>query len=191
MIWDYVAPEANEVLSDMVAPCMGRTVAWGDENGNIVRAKNLNDEYKSLRRLRGTQPKLKFHYLTLRRQRGGVGNYLAKFPEHTSTFNGYREQIHQFTKTLQKNYWDCYVKHSKPLSDYDGRYKQHMYNLHTAFKNNKTPQLIPEVIRYVNTLPPAQLMFSLNWEHRPRRQQPTQEQQTDADNNGSSSDMEA
>ena len=80
------------------------------------------------------------------------------------------------------------MKHSKPLSEYDGRYKQHMYNLHTAFKNTKTPQLIPEVIRYVNTLPPAQLMFSLNWEHRPRRQPQPQAQQP---TNSSSGDMEA
>lgn len=178
MIWDYVAPVANDILTDMVAPSMGRTAAWTDENGNLVRAKNLNDDYKTLRKLRGTQPKLKFHYLTLRRQRGGVGNYLAKFPEHTTIFNGYREQIHDFTKTLQRNYWDCYVKHSKPLSEYDGRYKQHMYNLHTAFKNTKSPQLIPEVIRYVNTMPPAQLMYSLNWEHRPQRRQ----QQSDTTN---------
>lgn len=170
MVWDYIAPTFSGDIADTTISSMGHTAIWKDADGNLVRAKKLSDEYLNLRKLRGTQPKLKFHYLTLRKQRGAVGNYLAKFPEHTAAFNAFRDQIHDFTKTLQRNYWDCYVKHSKPLSEFDGRYKSHMYNLHSAFKSTNTPQLFPQVIRYVNGLQPPQLMYSLNWsDNRPRR----------------------
>ena len=167
MIWDYTGPEQEEMdtYSDY---SIGLTKSWSD-NGRLVRAKELNDGYKSLRVLRGTQPKLKFHYLTLRKRRGGVSQYLSHFQEHNTAFNVYRDQIHEFTNTLQQNYWDCYVRHTKPLREYDGRYKQHMFNLHSLFKENKKPMMISEVIKYVNGLSPAQLMFSLNFEHRPQR----------------------
>lgn len=193
MVWDYIEPTFSGDIVDNTSASMGYTAVWKDGDGNLVRAKKMNEEYKNLRKLRGTQPKLKFHYLTLRKQRGAVGRYLEKFPEHTSTFDAYRQQIHDFTKTLQKSYWECYVKHSKPLGDYDGRYKQHMYNLHTAFKDTQKPQLIPEVIRYVNGLPPAQLMSSLNWEHRPQRRQQTRRGTATAQNTTTSNgnDMEA
>ena len=195
MIWDYTGPDMNGVLTDFDSSSMGRTAAW-EYNGRLVRAKELSGDYKSLRILRGTQPKLKFHYLSLRKRRGGVSQYLSHFPEHGTVFSTYRDQIHEFTKELQRNYWDCYVRRSKPLREYDGRFKMHMFNLHTAFKENKKPQLIPEVIRYVNGLSPAQLMFSLNFEHRPQR--PRREPSTETDTNvdagagadGAGADME-
>ena len=173
LVWDYIAPDVAGVLAATNEPAMGVTVAWADNAGNLLRAKKLNEEYVTLRKLRGTQPKLKFHYLSLRKQRGSVSQYLVNFPEHAVTFSAYREEIHSFTKQLQANYWECYVRREKPLKEYDGRYKSHMYNLHTAFKTHRKPMLMSEVIQYVNGLEPAQLMYSLNWEHHPRRQERT------------------
>lgn len=187
--WTYEAP-AVPITTDFDVHPMGRTGVWADSDGNLVRAKQLNEEYKSLRKLRGTQPKLKFHYLSLRKQRGAVGQYLARYPEHSVVFSAYRDQIHQFTKELQANYWDCYVRHTKPLREYDGRYKQHMFNLHTAFKDNGRPQLLHEVIRYVNGLAPAQLMFGLNWEHRAHHgvAENSEQQEDDTGNTGGNMD---
>lgn len=167
MIWDYVGPDTLEIekLGDYK---IGYTQAWSVD-GRLVRAKELSEKYKSLRILRGTQPKLKFHYLTLRKRRGNVTNYLNHFPEHSSAFKVYRDEIHAFTNHLQKNYWDCYVRHVKPLREYDSRYKQHMFKLHSLFKENHKPMLISEVIKYVNSLPPAQLMFSLNFDFRTQK----------------------
>lgn len=165
LVWDYTGPDVAEDLSTKNTNVMGMTAAWADSNGNLVRAKSLNDNYLTLRKLRGTQPKLKFHYLTLRKQRGAVAQYLTNFPEHTTVFNVYREEIHEFTKQLQANYWESYVRRAKPLNAYDGRFKQHMFNLHAAFKGTGKPQLLSQVIQYVNNLQPAQLMFSLNWDN--------------------------
>lgn len=180
MIWDYVGPDQEE-MKNYAEYSIGSTASWS-ENGRLVRSKSLHDNYKELRMLRGTQPKLKFHYLTLRKRRGGISQYLSHFTEHSKIFSVYREQIHEFTKQLQNNYWDCYVRHNKPLREYDGRYKQHMFNLHSSFKENRKPMLISEVIKYVNSLSPAQLMFSLNFEHRPKRTKQTQNQNSDASN---------
>lgn len=169
MVWTYTEPDVAGVLAATNDPAMGVTAAWADENGFLVRAKKLNDEYHVLRQLRGTQPKLKYHFLTLRKQQGAITKYLTQFPEHTDTFNAFRNEIHHFTKQLQANYWESFVRRVKPLKDYDGRYKSHMYNLHSQFKANRKPVLMSTVIKYVNNLEPAQLMFSLNWEHRVRR----------------------
>lgn len=168
MVWEYVAPDVAGVLAVSNIPSMGTTAAWADESGNLVRAKQLNDEYMTMRKLRGTQPKLKFHFLTLRKQRGALTQYLAAFPEHATVFSAFRDEIHNFTKQLQTNYWECFVRRAKPLKEYDGRFKTHMYNLHSGFKVNRNPVNLSKVIQYVNNLEPAQLMAALNWEHRSR-----------------------
>jgi len=169
MVWEYSAPDVDGPPHNQ-SPCMGLTSAWADESGNLVRAKKLSEDYLTLRKLRGTQPKLKYHFLTLRKQRGAVSQYLAQFPEHGSAFSAFRDEIHHFTHQLQANYWDCYVKHTKPLKEYDGNFKTHMYNLHSAFKEDRKPVLISTVIRYVNGLEPAQLMFALNWKNRTKKE---------------------
>lgn len=171
MVWDYIAPLDNSDLSVKKPVAMGITAAWGGEGGYLVRAKRLDDNYQKFRKLRGTQPKLKYHYLTLRKQRGAISQYLTHFPEHESCFSIFRQQVHDFTTGLQNNYWECFVRHAKPLKEYDGRYKQHMFNLHSLFKTTKKPMLLSEVIQYVNRMEPAQLMFSLNWENRPHTKQ--------------------
>lgn len=170
MVWDYRAPEIDEVLAATNSPSMGVTAAWADADGNLVRAKKLDNEYLTLRKLRGTQPKLKYHFLTLRKQRGALARYLTQFPEHVATFSAFRDDIHEFTNKLQASYWDCYVRHTKPLKEYDGNFKTHMYNLHSAFKVNRKPVVLSTVIQYVNNLEPAQLMFALNWKHRARNE---------------------
>ena len=169
MVWEYAAPDVAGVLSATNEPSMGITAAWADADGNLVRAKEMSDKYLTLRKLRGTQPKLKFHFLTLRKQRGALTQYLAEFPEHATVFSAFREEIHGFTKQLQANYWECFVKREKQLRDYDGQFKSHMYNLHTQFKQTRKPMNISAVIQYVNSLEPAQLLFSLHWRHRERR----------------------
>ena len=131
-----------------------------------VRSKVLNPQYVSVRELRGTQPKLQFHYLTLRAKKGALKAYLQHYPEHTEVFNKYRDQVHQFTKELQRLYWSCYVKHEKPLKEYSAKFRGHMYNLHQDFKENHKTMLLHKVIHYVNSLETPKLMYSLNYDLR-------------------------
>lgn len=152
-------------------------------DGQLRRWKTINEEYKNLRKLRGTQPKLLFHYLALRKQKGAIGKYLNSYPEHSVIFSGYRERIHSFTNELGKNYFNCYVLHSAPLASFDGKYKQHMYNLHTQYKETRRNINSNAVITYVNSLAPAQLMYVLNWErHASRHNNKTNIKQNSEDN---------
>ena len=132
----------------------------------LIRTKVLNPQYISVRELRGTQPKLQYHYLTLRSKKGALKAYLRHYPEHTEVFNKYRDQVHQFTKDLQNMYWACYVKHEKPLGEFPIKFRPHMFNLHQEFKNTKKPVLLHTVINYVNGLESPKLMYTLNWDMR-------------------------
>lgn len=136
------------------------------KSNSFVRSKVLNPQYISVRELRGTQPKLQYHYLTLRSKKGALKAYLKHYPEHTEVFNKYRDQVHQFTKDLQNLYWACYVKHEKPLGEFPMKFKAHMFNLHQEFKESKKPVLLHTVINYVNNLESAKLMYSLNYDLR-------------------------
>lgn len=135
-----------------------------------IRAKIRNPNYELVRELRGNQPKLQFRYLMLR-QNQRVGEYLNYYPEHKEEFNKYRKMIHNFTKDLHQNYLNCYVFKQKPLKEFQFQYRTHMYALHelytsTLCNNDNYKQrrvTIRTVVDYVNHLPPAKLMYSINY----------------------------
>lgn len=184
--WHYIAPSSLGLTSVSIPKrvCdvsgtgyMGTTTIYV-KDGRLHRTKTILDEYKGLRELRGTQPKLLYHYLVLRKQRmtGGqsavntISDYLSHFPEHKTVFNQFRQRVHAYTLGLQKSYWDCFVRHLQPLNSFDVKYRKHMKNLHTMFKETKKPNTLRTVIEYVNALEPAQLMYVLNWERHGRRE---------------------
>lgn len=175
---DITQEQLDENTTDM--NIMGVSYIYRNRNTNmLVRTKEFTKRYLELRRLRGTQPKLKFHYLTLRKQKNGVKRYLEAFPEHKNVFATYREEIHKFTYELHRCYWGCCVKKTQPLKSFDSKYKKHIYQLHQNFKENHKPQLVSEVIRYVNTLAPAQLMYCLNWDRHIKNDNQSQTQSQD------------
>jgi hypothetical protein len=131
-----------------------------------VRSKFRNPNYEMVRKLRGNQPKLQFRYIALKQQ-GQVKEYLKYFPESSTEFNSFREQIHSFTKQLHENYIGCYMKKNMPLTDYPYQFRTHMFNIHKKYIEELRPanSFVNKavVIEYVNTLPPARLMYSLNY----------------------------
>ena len=129
------------------------------------RAKIRNPVYERVRRLRGNQPKLMYHYLCLRKQ-GEVGEFLTYFPEHKSAFASYRNQMHAFTQNIFQFYIQCYMKKTKPLIEFPPQYRPHMFNLHRTYVDvlKEQNQHITKVfvIAYVNSLHPSQQMYWLN-----------------------------
>jgi hypothetical protein len=129
------------------------------------RCKIRNPVYERVRRLRGNQPKLMYHYLCLRKQ-GQVGEFLSYFPEHKAAFTTYRNQMHIFTQNIFQYYTQCYMKKAKPLIEFPPQYRPHMFNLHRTYidvlkeKHQHITKLF--VIAYVNTLHPSQQMYWLN-----------------------------
>lgn len=143
---------------------------------NGIRSKVRNPTYEYVRHLRGNQPKSQFQYLSLRKT-GKVSEFLKYYPEYSTEFNEYRRQVHYFTNNLHTNYINCYVKKMKPLGQFAKEYRQHMYTIHQTYISD----LIPKkehvsrdfVIKYVNDIPTAHLMYAINFKH---RQQKVEEQ---------------
>jgi hypothetical protein len=129
------------------------------------RSKIRNPVYERVRRLRGNQPKLMYHYLCLRKQ-GEVGEFLTYFPEHKSAFASYRAQMHAFTQNIFQYYIQCYMKKTKPLIEFPPQYRPHMFNLHRTYIDvlKEQHQHITKVfvIAYMNSLHPSQQMYWLN-----------------------------
>ena len=136
---------------------------------NGDRTKFRNPNYEEIRLLRGNQPKLEYHYLSLRKT-GKMEQYLKYFPEYKKKFLEFREKLHRFTKTLHQNYVSCYVKKEMPLKDFPSQYRSMMYNLHQFYLNElrETSQYVSNavVIQFVNNLHPSQQMFLLNYNMR-------------------------
>jgi len=130
------------------------------------RCKIRNPIYEEVRQLRGNQSKMQFQYLFLRTS-GKIHEFLKFYPEMKSDFSVYRDQVHIFTNTLFRNYISCYIKKEKPLSEFSNQYRTHMFHLHEHYINDLREKKLyitsGEVIRYVNSLAPALLMHSLNY----------------------------
>ena len=139
------------------------------EHTTGMRCKYRNPGYEEVKTLRGNQPKLLYQYISLRKL-GRVGTYLKYFPEHKEEFHSMRERIHNFTTSLHNSYVGCYVMKEKPLKEYSGQFRTHMFKLHAFYleelRENKGKIDRAFVIQYVNALHPAQLMFSLNFNFR-------------------------
>lgn len=135
------------------------------------RCKIRNPVYEQVRQLKGNHPKLQYLYLSLRHC-GKINEYLSFYPEHKKEFSVFRDDVHLFTKTLYDNYVECFMKKKIDISKYPYQYQSHMIELHKRFINelreNKLRIDHNYVIEYINELPPAKLMFSINYHLRKR-----------------------
>ena len=132
-----------------------------------VRSKIRNPNYEDVRKLRGNQPKLQFHYLSLRCQRGLIARYLGIFSEHRELFNHYKEQVFRFTHELFNHYRSAFIRKEVKPADIPFQYRSHAFELHKIYREQLAARKAyvdkKQVIEYVNSLPPARLMHSLNW----------------------------
>ena len=159
--------ELKEKYASMNTPYEDVGVMVYASNGDRTKFRNPN--YEEIRLLRGNQPKLEYHYLSLRKT-GKMEQYLKYFPEYKKKFLEFREKLHRFTKNLHQNYVSCYVKKEMPLKDFPSQYRSIMYNLHQFYLNElrESSQYVSNavVIQFVNNLHPSQQMFLLNYNMR-------------------------
>jgi hypothetical protein len=196
MVWDYYSPthssheNINKICHSACEPLtttdvapnnrLGVNTVWFAKDGTFYRSKEIEDGYVKKRLVRGSQPKLLFHYLTLRQTRGAVAGYLKNYPEHRQVFDGFRDRIHNFTNELYANYWACFVKKTKNYADSESKFKKPMVCLHQQFKSSNIPHGKHSIVQYVNNLPVPQLMYLLNWEKHEGKKKPTTSDTTNA-----------
>ena len=139
-------------------------VVYHKDSGHRMKMRNPN--YENVRKLRGNQPKIQYHYLNLRKE-GKIKEYLKYYPESKNAFNEFRDMLHMFTRILFQYYVECYIKKTKPLKEYPGQYRTHMFKLHEKYleelKEQKKYVNFGVVMEYVNALHSSQQMFAINY----------------------------
>jgi len=135
------------------------------------RTKFRNPHYEYVKVLRGNQPKLEYRFIELWQEKR-VEEYLSYFPECKTLFNEYWSKLSKFMDTAFNNYVACYMLKRQALKEYPFEYRNHMYELHAIYKEKLRCQskvvTIPIAVEYFRTLPTAKIMFSLNYNMRPK-----------------------
>jgi outer membrane protein W len=129
------------------------------------RTKMRSSNYEKVKHLKGNSPKLQYRYYQLRQQ-GVVKDFLKYYPEYKEEFFNFRNELHKWTNQLYQNYINCFIKRQKPLAGFPYNFKTHMYKIHEIYlfdlKSDQKYVNKSVVIDYVNNLPPAKLMYSVN-----------------------------
>ncbi len=136
---------------------------FNTQNGSRMKFRNPN--YEELKKLRGNQAKMEYHYLELRKN-GKVHEFLDFFPEHKKEFFMYESKILGFHKELHEFYISCYMKHEKPLRDFPHQYRTFMFKIHEQFQQIKVKTNGKIIMDYLNNLPEAVLMSALNYSYK-------------------------
>lgn len=142
-----------------------------------IRSKVRNPVYEKVRKLRGNCPKSQFLYYNLY-QEGRVLEYLKYYPEEKKKFWNFRQELEKWTSTLWKLYQKIYIFKVGSLDEVQFQLKPHLYNLHQIYLNETRPKSLTHktIISYIKKIPPAQLMFAINY---PLRQKEVEDIQQD------------
>ena len=169
--------DINEVynLTELMSDSFGDYTVVGfmiHHHASGTRCKIRNEgTYEYVRKLRGNQPKEQYRYLELCHN-GRLDEYVNYYPEDKEVFNKYRDEVNYYITSLYQNYVNCFIKKMDVLKNYPYQFKTHMYQLHQIYLNEIKPGNMQynNVVQYVNRLPPAKLMFVLNYHLRSAHQ---------------------
>lgn len=161
-VWDYAKYYfLNNILDYKIK---GIVISSKMDNGN--RFKIVNPTYNDVKSLRGNSTKLQFQYLSLR-QSGKVKDYLKYFPESKTKFMTFRDSLHKWTNDLYNLYIICFIHKKKHVNDCPYQYRPHLMALHKMYLSSLSGEKIKinfaRVVKYANSLEPARLMYSLNY----------------------------
>jgi len=163
---EWKSKDHDYTTMGIVIYCNDRNIYCND--GNRTKIRNPNYEY--VKALRGNQPKLEYRFIELWQEKR-VQEYLSYFPEYNLLFDTYWSKLSKFMDATFNNYVACYMLKRQALKEYTFEYRNHMYALHTMYKeqlrSKNSVVTIPITVEYFRALPAAKLMFSLNYNMRP------------------------
>lgn len=146
----FASSKTSYIIQGVVIYCGGK------------RFKMRNGNYNYVRKLRGNQAKLQYHYYCLLKE-NKVNEFLYYYPELQKQFNMIQNELNTFTMNLLNEYVNCFIKKQIQHSACSNQFKQHLYNLHGLYINYCTQINVNVVLNYINQLDPAQLMHSVNY----------------------------
>ena len=137
------------------------------------RSSLENPNYSRLCSLRGNHPNLQYQYYVLLRM-GKVAEFLWYFPRYKKLFSRFYEQYHQFITAIHNTYVGYYIQKSPIARSLDktafpkkcfvhaARIHHRVYIPSLSSPEGKTIIRRSVVRKYVETLEPRELLFSIN-----------------------------
>jgi len=163
--------EVNDEFTSIPYTTMG--LHFTDKNG--YQSKLINPNYEYVKYIKDCNMfdidvfRLQYIYLSLRKEKGLVVDYLMNHYLNRKHFLFFKKHLYLFTHTLYLNYIYCYVKKVYSIHDYSDIYQFHLKMIHEKYihelKNAKENIRKKTVIDYVNTLNPDLLMYLLNYQY--------------------------
>jgi hypothetical protein len=133
-----------------------------DKNGNRTKIRNI--KYEHIRKLRGNNPNMNYHFLTCIKQ-GTINSFLNIYPEYNSEYDLLKLNLDVFSVALYNNYVSCYIHKTQPLIQYNSKYRTHMFSVHsiylTELKPNKKNMSQKKINEYLYKLDTPLLYASL------------------------------
>jgi hypothetical protein len=136
-----------------------------------ARASIMNSAYARLRDVRGNNPNLHYHYLSLFAS-NRVDAFTEKFPMYKSAFYAFYRQSYEFIKEVHNAYVSYYVKKQGKSVRIHPSLFTHIYNLHNTFylpnRNSDEPVIVNRnvVAGYFNDMEPKEKLYHLTYKTR-------------------------
>ena len=137
-----------------------------------LRSKIRNDMHNYVRQLKGNNNNKKYIYLELR-QKKSLEEYLKYFSNDYEMFELYRLELYETTNKLFNFYQNYHVRKTTEgkrvisnFLDIDYEYRPLCNMLHDIYLETKKPTDKKEVIKFINSLHVAQLLFVMNYKYR-------------------------
>jgi hypothetical protein len=145
------------------------------------RTKLLNPTYVETSKIRGNNPNLQYHYLTLFRI-GKVKEYLEVFPMYRNMFYAFHQQSAKFIRAIHSAYVTYYVKKQGNDVKIEKSIFRHIHKLHhevylPSLANGGARTLITckQVADYFNAMDPKEQIYHLNYSCRKLREPATEQ----------------
>lgn len=134
------------------------------ENGE--RTKIENPVYNEIRTLRGNNPNLQYQYLCLKRM-NKVIQFLEYFGQYKKIFYRFYRQYVDFLTSIHKYYFSYYI--AKEGIEVPKKFFRHIYKIHHEIYLPSLEEGEKKIIKksvvdeYLMSLPPSELLYSLNY----------------------------
>jgi hypothetical protein len=138
---------------------------------NGQRVKLLNDAYSRLKDIRGNNPNLHYHYLSLFAA-GKVDEFLSMFPSYKRLFYEFYQQSYEFIKEVHDAYVSYYVLKQGKTKRIPKPIFTHIYTIHSRYYlpnvNSETPTIVTRdvVAKYYNDMTPKEKLYHVTYKTR-------------------------
>lgn len=151
-----------------------------------MRTSIMNKSYEQLREIRGNNPNLHYHFLSLYKA-GKINEFLFYFPMYKKAFYKFREQSALFIRNVHDAYVIYYVKKQGKEIRIPKHIFRHIFKLHHEVHlqtiQTETPVIITHkiVADWFNSMEPKEQLYQLNYKNREYQTQPSMNSEIDLD----------